>query len=151
MGRRRVVPLTTSVKKQDRKAELDRRRALLTDLVMQSRREEGVGAKLRPGRYFWSDALLTLLAKDPEAFFAKTGEPSDTMKLLADCISGKVLRERTQAFCDAVNSLIPGTCWVEGDQIRWTTGFKVEGEPVSEIDFFLAYDLLDKEDDGGQH
>jgi hypothetical protein len=125
---------------------LDRRRAPLTDLVTQSRREEGIGAKFSPGRYFWSDALLTLLAKDPETFFAKTGEPSDAMKLLANYINGKVLQERTQAFCDAVNSLIPGTCWIEGDQIRWTTGFKVEGESVSEIDFFLAYDLLDKEE-----
>lgn len=114
--------------------------------MRESRREEGIGVKLTPGGFFWSDALITLLAKDPDRFFARAGELSAQMRILARCINGKSGRERSQGLCDAVNTLYPGTCSMDGDRIVWSRAFMVGGRSVSEIDFFLGHDLLDKEE-----
>lgn len=138
--------MTTSTKRSPQLIELDRRRAILSGFIKESRQGDCVGPSIKPGNFFWSDALITLLAKDPEGFLVAVGGVSSQMRVLAHCVKGKSGRARSQGLCDAVNTLNPDTCSLNGDRIVWNKAFTVAGESVSEIDFFLGYDLLDKEE-----
>lgn len=91
--------------------------------------------------------MFDLIARRPaevvEALGANTG-----MTLLAHALKGKNGKERSIAVVEVATHLAgPRTCELDArtGSVRWMRAITIEGTSVSEVDFFLAFDLLDRE------
>ena len=122
---------------------LEARRATLASLFAQ----EGGGQLPEVGKYRWTSAMFDLVARRPvevvEALEANAG-----MTLLAHALKGKGGTERSVAIVEVATHLAgPQTCELDAHtgSVRWMRTLTIEGKSVTEVDFFLAFDLLDRE------
>ncbi len=139
--------MVVSIADEQKIAELDRRRGPLTKLVAKVRAEQGLGeSRAKPGGFVWSNTIFNLLAKNPERVLSALAHPNTPLALLGEAIQGVNGVARVQAICETANKLSPGACRMEGQTLRWSRSIRIGGASASELDFFLAHDLLDTEE-----
>lgn len=138
---------------EERRAELQRRRAPFTKLIEEmTQGEPGMKQRLKEGSFFWAQTLLRLIPSEAKRFaecMATLGGERLELFVLCSQVTMAPLGGTVQAMWEAANIIQPGSCELRPNGTLMWKRLSVAGEPVCEIDFFLAHDLLDKEDDHG--
>lgn len=140
---------------EEKLAELSRRRAPFTRLVQEvTQGDPGMKERTKEGGFFWVQAVLHLISSEARRFaecMATLGE-QQRMELFLLCsqITTALPGGGVRAMWVAANMIQPGVCDMRpSGTLAWNRKLSIGGNSVSEIDFFLAYDLLDKEDGRG--
>lgn len=142
--------MVASLTAEEKSAELARRRAPFTKLIEEmTQGEPGMKERLKEGSFLWAQALLRFISSEARRFaecMTTLGEGRTELFLLCSQITMAQAGQRIQAMCEAANIIQPGACEQRPNGTLVWRKLSIAGKPVSEIDFFLAYDLLDEEE-----